>query len=212
MNVLMAPLFESTIVLGTHNQKKLFEMQELLTPLGISLQTLDGFADAIEVEETGTTFEENAVLKAVEQAQLIQQWVLAEDSGLCVDALDGAPGVYSKRYSGPGATDESNNALLLEQMQSVPLEKRTGHYVCVMALADPEGKIRVQARGEFHGRIRFEPIGSGGFGYDPLFEILEYHRTVGQLGGSIKRALSHRARAMRKLVRALHGLQQDSKV
>jgi len=128
---------------------------------------------------------------------------LGEDSGLAVDALAGAPGVYSARFSGPGATDESNNRLLLEKLGKTPLEKRTAHYVCHATLADPAGTIQAQADGYCHGRIRFEPVGTGGFGYDPLFEIVEYHRTFGELGPAVKAALSHRARAIRQLIPAM---------
>ena len=103
----------------------------------------------------------------------MNQWVLGEDSGIVVDALGGAPGIYSARYSGPGATDQTNNDRLLAELGDTPLERRTAHYVCQMALADRGGTVRATSGGECHGRIRFEPAGSAGFGYDPLFEIIE---------------------------------------
>lgn len=191
------------IVLGTHNRKKGLELAELLRPWSLKVATLADFPQAVEVEETGATFAENATLKACQQARHLQSWVLGEDSGLAVDALGGAPGVYSARFSGPGATDESNNRLLLEKLGNTALEKRTAHYVCHATLSDPQGNIRGEADGKCHGRIVFEPMGTGGFGYDPLFEIVEYHRTFGQLGPHVKAALSHRARAIRQLLPAI---------
>jgi XTP/dITP diphosphohydrolase len=188
------------LVLGTRNRKKGIELAELFAPLGIELLTLADLPEAIEVEETGQTFAENAAAKATQQAQHLHRWVLGEDSGLSVDTLDGAPGVYSARFSGPGATDESNNRLLLEKLGRIPLEKRTAHYVCHTTLADPQGNVRADSEDSCHGRIRFEPAGTGGFGYDPLFEVVEYHRTFGELGAAVKAALSHRARAVRQLL------------
>ncbi len=195
-----------TLVLGTHNKKKRGELEELLSPLGWSLLTLADLLSAIEVEETGETFAANAALKATVQAKHLQQWVLAEDSGLCVDALGGRPGVYSARYSDPGATDERNNLKLLEELKDVPLAKRGAHYVCHAVLSDPQGSIRAEAVGKCCGRILFEPSGAGGFGYDPLFEIPEYHQTFGEVAPAVKRALSHRSRAIRELVRQVQGI------
>jgi XTP/dITP diphosphohydrolase len=194
------------LVLGTRNRKKGIELAELLAPWGLEVITLAGVPDAIEIEETGDTFAENAVLKACQQAKHLQRWVLGEDSGLAVDALQGAPGVYSARYSGPNATDDSNNRLLLENLKGVPLEKRTAHYVCHATLADPQGQIQAEGEDVCSGRIRTEPAGSGGFGYDPLFEIVEYHRTFGELGPAVKAALSHRARAIRRLLPTMRRL------
>lgn len=185
------------LVLGTHNAKKLREMKMLLADLDIDLVSLADLPDPIEVDETGSTFQENAELKASEQAIHLRQWVLGEDSGLSVDALDGAPGIYSARFSGPQATDETNNALLLEKLKGIPREQRTAYYTSHMALSDPLGKIHFNCEGHCHGIIRTQPSGSGGFGYDPLFELAEYHLTFGELGDSIKSVLSHRARAHR---------------
>jgi XTP/dITP diphosphohydrolase len=189
-----------TLVLGTRNRKKGQELAELLAPWGFDLKTLADLPEAIEVEETGNTFAANAALKACQQARHLQHWVLGEDSGLVVDALGGEPGVLSARFSGAGATDESNNALLLARLGERPLERRTAYYVCHAVLADPSGTIRAESDGECRGRIRFIPAGSGGFGYDPLFEIVEYHRTFGELGPMVKVFLSHRARAIRAIV------------
>lgn len=191
------------LVLGTHNQKKRLELELLLAPLGLTLRTLDEFPDALDVEETGTTFSENAALKAAEQAQHLGHWVLGEDSGLSVVPLGNAPGVYSARYSereGQAATDESNNEKLLAELGDLPLAQRIAFYTCHMAISDPTGKIRLCCEEVCYGRIRFSASGSNGFGYDPLFEIAEYHRTFGELGSAIKSVLSHRSRAMRKVV------------
>ena len=198
------------LVLATRNAKKLRELQTLLGPHGFDLRTLDDYPDAIDVVEDGETFGDNAALKAVQQALQLKQWVIGEDSGIVVDALGGAPGVYSARFSGEGATDESNNSLLLERLKETPLEKRTAHYVCHITLSDPEGNRRIDCEAYCHGRIRMQPAGSGGFGYDPLFELLEYHQTFGQLGDAVKSVISHRARAMRLLLERLReaGLNQ----
>ncbi|MEX2142509.1 MAG: non-canonical purine NTP pyrophosphatase [Pirellulales bacterium] len=188
------------LVLGTHNRKKAIELVDLLAPWGFQCQSLADHPNAIEIDETGNTFAENARLKACEQGKHLGRWVLGEDSGLSVDALGGAPGVYSARFSGSGATDESNNRLLIEKLGALPLERRTAHYVSHVVLADPQGSIRGESTGTCDGRIRFEPAGSGGFGYDPYFEIVEYHRTFAELGNVVKSILSHRARAVRALI------------
>jgi XTP/dITP diphosphohydrolase len=188
------------LVIGTHNRKKGAELAELLAPWGFTVVTLDDFPNAIEVVEDGETFAANAALKATQQARHLGQWVLADDSGLEVDALGGAPGVYSARFAGPNATDEANNQRLLSDLGGMPVEKRTARYMCHVTVADPAGTIRAESHGVCHGRIRFEPAGSNGFGYDPLFEVVEYHRTFGELGPHVKRALSHRSRALRAIL------------
>ena len=188
------------LVLGTHNKKKGIELVELLAPHGFALRTLAEVRGAVEVAETGTTFAENAVLKATVQAKHLGRWVLGEDSGLAVDALDGGPGVYSARFAGPDVTDEANNAKLLRELADIPLERRTAHYVCHAVLSDPLGNVRAESEDYCRGRILFDPSGSGGFGYDPLFEIPEYHRTFGELGSTVKTVVSHRSRAMRAII------------
>jgi XTP/dITP diphosphohydrolase len=189
-----------SLVIGTHNRKKGAELAELLAPWGFEITTLDDLPDAIEVVEDGDSFAANAILKAAGQAKHLGRWVLAEDSGLVVDAIDGAPGIYSARFAGPDATDDENNVRLLDALGNTPLERRTAHYVCHAAVADPTGTIRAESHDTCHGRIRFEPAGHNGFGYDPLFEVVEYHRTFGQLGPTVKRTLSHRSRALRAIV------------
>jgi XTP/dITP diphosphohydrolase len=196
------------LVLGTRNRKKGRELAELLASHGIEVATLADFPDALAVEETGVTFAANARLKACRQAVHLNQWVLADDSGIEVEALNGKPGVYSARYAGPSATDEQNNQRLLAELANMPLERRTARYACHITLADPSGAIHAETFATCTGRIRTEPAGTNGFGYDPLFEIVEYHRTFGELGPAVKRALSHRSRAMRAIlpdvVAALH--------
>ncbi len=192
-----------TLVLGTGNRKKGQELAGLFAPLGLALITLADVASPLEIVEDGRTFAENATLKATRQATHLGRWVLGEDSGLVVDALDGAPGIYSARFSGPHATDASNNRLLLEKLGETPPSQRTAAYVCHATLADPAGRVRAQAEASCRGRIVLEPKGSHGFGYDPLFEVVEYHRTFGQLGPIVKACLSHRARAARRLLPSL---------
>lgn len=194
------------LVLGTRNRKKREELQALLAPLRVTVQTLDEYPAAVEVVEDGDSFAANAALKATQQAKAIGQWVLGEDSGIAVDALDGAPGIFSARFAHANATDEENNRHLLERLGDLPLENRKAKYVCHMTLSDPAGNIRAESEGECHGRIRFEPAGRHGFAYDPLFEIVEYGRTFGELGPSVKAALSHRARAAAALVPQLRML------
>ena len=188
-----------TLVLGSRNRKKLGELSDLLAPHGLALKTLADYPNSIEIDETGQTFADNARLKAVLQAKHLGEWVLGEDSGLSVDALHGEPGVRSARFSDPGATDERNNALLLERLKNVPLEKRGAYYTCYAILSDPAGNVCAESVGTCRGRVLNEPVGSGGFGYDPLFEIIECHATFGELSPAVKRVLSHRSRAMRQL-------------
>lgn len=192
-----------TLVLGTTNAGKLHELEDLLAPTGIRCRSLAGEPRAVEVEETGGSFAENAALKAAVQARAIGAWVLAEDSGLVVDALGGAPGIYSARFSGPGATDAANNALLLERLAPHRGAARSAHYACHAALADPTGTIIATSSGSCGGLIAIAPSGTGGFGYDPLFIVPEYHRTFGDLPPVVKAVISHRARALRTMLPAL---------
>lgn len=188
------------VVIGTHNKKKGIELAEMLAPFGLEVATLDDFPSAIEVVEDGDTFTANARLKATQQAVHLGEWVLADDSGIEIDALDGAPGIYSARFAGEQATDQDNNRLLLDKLGDLPPAKRGARYYCHVTLADPAGEVRAESHATCRGVIRREPVGSNGFGYDPLFEVREYHRTFGELGPAVKRALSHRSRAMRAIV------------
>jgi XTP/dITP diphosphohydrolase len=188
------------LVIGTTNLAKGRELVELLGPYGFQIQTLQDFDNMVEVVEDGDTFAANAQKKAREFAQQLNHWVLADDSGLEVDALGGQPGIYSARFAGESATDEQNNARLLADLADTPEAKRGANYTCHVAVADPSGAIRAESSGVCCGKIRTAAAGTGGFGYDPLFEIVELHRTFGQMGPHIKAALSHRGRAMRAIV------------
>ena len=196
----MSSIVPPQIVIGTHNKKKGAELAEMLAPFDFLVATLDEFPTAIEVVEDGDSFAANARLKATQQAKHLKGWVLADDSGIEVDALDGAPGIYSARFAGENATDEDNNRLLLERLEGLPSERRGARYYCHVTLADPTGAVRAETAAMCRGRIRTQPSGCNGFGYDPLFEVREYHRTFGELGPAVKRALSHRSRAMRSIV------------
>ncbi|MGD9636261.1 MAG: non-canonical purine NTP pyrophosphatase [Pirellulales bacterium] len=194
------------LVIGTHNGKKGLELAELLAPWGFHVVTLDDVPNAIEVVEDGDSFAANAALKATLQAKHLKRWVLADDSGIEVDALGGAPGIYSARFAGANATDSDNNRLLQEKLGDLPLERRTARYVCHVTVADPTGAVRAESHGTCGGRIRFAASGTNGFGYDPYFEVVEYHRTFGELGPAVKRMLSHRSRALRAILPQLVAL------
>ncbi|TWU10367.1 Non-canonical purine NTP pyrophosphatase [Novipirellula galeiformis] len=189
-------------IVGTNNAKKLIELQLLLPQDKVKALALSEVDGAIEVEETGETFAENAALKATEQAKHLGQWVLAEDSGLTVDALGGQPGVHSARYAGEHGDDQANNDKLLEALKDVPDDRRTAHFNSYLCLSDPEGNVRLEAHSRCSGRIAHSRQGAAGFGYDPLFIIREYHRTFGELDLAVKRAISHRSRALRQFVPA----------
>jgi len=190
------------IVLGTRNPKKLEEIVQIVGDLkseGLEFADLTRFPQTPEVVEDGSTFEANARKKATELAPALSQWVLGEDSGLVVPALHGRPGVQSARYSGKHGDDTANNAKLLAELAPLPEDHRVAYYVCALALADPQGQIHSLVQGHCHGTITRELRGSGGFGYDPLFLIPEYHRTFGEMGARVKHAISHRARALERL-------------
>ena len=188
------------LVLGTNNAKKLIELRLLLPEDRIRLTSLAEIPNSIDVEETGDTFRANAALKATEQAKHLGRWVLAEDSGLTVDALKGRPGVLSARFAGQHGDDEANNDKLLQELSGVPEEKRGAQFNCFLCLSDPEGNVVLEEHGVCCGRIAESRSGKGGFGYDPLFIIREYHRTFGELDLAVKRAISHRSRALRQLI------------
>ncbi len=194
------------LVLGTRNRKKGQEIFEILGDLPLELKDLGAFPGAPEVVEDGDTFEANARKKAVELAKALGQWVLGEDSGLVVPALNGRPGVYSARYAGKHGDDAANNARLLAELAPLPDDRRAAYYVCTAAVADPRGEVRAVTEGRCHGVIVRELRGTGGFGYDPLFLIPEYHRTFGELSPRVKHAFSHRARALARLRPVLRSL------
>jgi XTP/dITP diphosphohydrolase len=193
------------LVVGTRNPKKRQEILEILGDLPIEVRDLTGWPDAPEVVEDGDTFEANARKKASELARHLGQWVLGEDSGLVVPALGGRPGVYSARYAG-AHDDAANNRRLLAELAPLPDDRRTAYYVCTAALADLSGAVRAVVEGRCNGVIVKDHRGSGGFGYDPLFLVPEYHKTFGELSARAKHALSHRARALARLRPALRRL------
>ena len=191
------------LLVASRNRKKLAELRRVLDASGISgltLLSLDDVAPFHEAPETGVTFEENAVAKAVQAARETGEVSLADDSGLTVDALNGMPGVLSARWSGTHGNDPANTALLLAQLGDVPDERRGAAFVCALALAVPGAEVRV-IRGEWSGRIVREPVGSNGFGYDPVFVPVESDaagdgRTSAELSPAEKDVLSHRGRAL----------------
>ena len=187
------------IVLATRNQGKIKELEALLSGDGLTVLGLADFPDIGEIEETGVTFAENAALKARTVALASGLVALADDSGLEVDALHGAPGVYSARYSGEGATDEKNNLKLLDALKDVPDSARGCRFVSVVAAVAPNG-AELLAEGRWEGRVLHAPRGSGGFGYDPLFLDLDLGKSAAELAPADKNARSHRGRALRALL------------
>ncbi|MBS0658012.1 MAG: RdgB/HAM1 family non-canonical purine NTP pyrophosphatase [Verrucomicrobia bacterium] len=187
------------LLVATRNAHKTGEIRALLGPAW-RVDDLGAHPDLPEVDETEPTFSGNAALKALSASRrLAGVWVLADDSGLEVDALDGAPGVISARYSGPGATDASNRAKLLAALREVPADRRAARFRCAMALAR-DGRVEGEFDGRVEGRILFEERGQGGFGYDRLFAPAGHERTFGELSAEVKNTLSHRARALEQAV------------
>lgn len=187
------------LVLGSRNRKKLQEIRPFLADMPIELVSVADLAGVPEVTEDGSTFLENAVKKAQAVARASGEWTLAEDSGLVVPALGGAPGVHSAYYAGRHGDDAANNTRLQAEIAKVPEDQRDAYYVCVAVLADPQGQVLAQSEGRCHGRILTQPRGSGGFGYDPLFWIPELHRTFAEVSPLVKQVLSHRGRALAAL-------------
>lgn len=190
------------LVVATRNRKKLLEIKEILKGIDLTLLSLDAYKNSPKVIENGKTFKENAVKKAVKLVRFTGELCLGEDSGLCVDALDGAPGIYSARFSGRDKSDIKNNLKLLRLLKDLPWAKRKAHYVCAVALADKQGLVGV-VEGRCNGLIAFEPKGSAGFGYDPVFYIPKYKKTFAQLGEKIKHKMSHRYHALEKAKRII---------
>jgi XTP/dITP diphosphohydrolase len=201
----------AVLVVGTRNVKKRQEILEILADMGIEVRDLTSYPDAPEVVEDGDTFEANARKKASELARHLKQWVLGEDSGLVVPALNGRPGVFSARYAGKQGDDEANNRRLLAELAPLPDDRRAAYYVCTAALADPTGEVKAVVEGRCHGVIIKEYRGTGGFGYDPLFLIPEYHQTFGELSARVKHALSHRGRALGQLRPVIRKLMPDTR-
>jgi XTP/dITP diphosphohydrolase len=186
------------IVIATRNRGKIREIEAVLHSFPYKLLSLTDFPDMPEIVEDGKTFLENAIKKARMVALYTHRLAVADDSGLVVEALQGRPGVLSSRYAGEGATDEKRYRKLLQEMIGVPLDQRQAVFVCAMAVATPSGRIHT-VEGECRGSITFEPRGKYGFGYDPVFFVPEFAKTMAELEPDVKNRISHRARALEKL-------------
>ncbi|WP_110927137.1 XTP/dITP diphosphatase [Bacillus massiliglaciei] len=187
-----------TVIIATKNAGKAKEFESLFGKKGYQVKTLLDVAGAPDVEETGTTFEENAILKAEAIAKEMNTFVISDDSGLIVDALDGRPGVYSARYAGEQKDDAANMAKLLNELKGVPMEKRTARFYCALALASPNQKT-ITVSGTFEGYIAEEQAGENGFGYDPVFYSKEFGKTAAEMTKEEKNRVSHRANALKAL-------------
>jgi XTP/dITP diphosphohydrolase len=186
----------SELLIATGNQGKILELRALLASLPLHLRSLKEFPEIMDVEETGTTFSDNAVLKAKGYAEQARLWALADDSGLEVDALGGAPGVFSARYGGEGKNDAQRVEKLLGELSQYAEQERQARFICVIAIADPQGQIAHLSTGKCEGQIAFAPRGAGGFGYDPVFVPRGLNQTFGELSPEIKQRISHRALAL----------------
>jgi XTP/dITP diphosphohydrolase len=191
------------LLLATNNTGKIKELAELLADLPIRLRNLNEFEMVVEPEETGATFAENAVLKAKYYALQTGLWALADDSGLEVEALGGAPGIFSARYAGESTTFAEKIRQLLQDMSRTNSGNRKARFVCAIALVDEAGSVKFLSEGICSGKIAAKPHGSGGFGYDPIFIPDGYLETFGELSGEIKQKISHRSRAIKKIIRFL---------
>ncbi len=188
-------------IIATHNMKKRNELARILEPLGVEVLTAEqAGVELTDVEETGTTFEENARLKSESGCKETGMPCIGDDSGLVVDALDGAPGVYSARYAGDHGNDPANIALLLENMKDVPDEKRTARFMCTVCCSYPDGS-EIVVSGKCEGKIGYEPKGDGGFGYDPIFMVGD--KSFAELTAEEKDKISHRGNALKALAEAL---------
>ena len=187
------------VVVATKNKGKLKEIKQILAPMGFNVISREEANIDMDIDETGDSFEENAMLKALAVHKLTGAIVIADDSGLETDALNGAPGIYSARYSGANASDDKNNEKLLIQLKDIPDEKRTARFVCAIAVVFDENR-KFTVKGTVDGIINRAPAGENGFGYDPLFYIPQYGKTVAQLSSEEKNKISHRGKALEKMV------------
>ncbi|NCO52893.1 MAG: XTP/dITP diphosphatase [Deltaproteobacteria bacterium] len=190
------------LLVATGNAGKLREIKNLLAEVGVEVIGMDSLINPPEVVEDGDSFTANARKKALEIASFANSLTLADDSGLVVAALDGAPGIYSARYAGAQATDADNNQKLLRNLSAIPPSQRQAYFCCVMALADPQGNCQT-FEGRIHGQLIDELRGKQGFGYDPLFLVPEYGKTLGELSLEIKNRISHRSQALKQVFAAL---------
>lgn len=194
------------LLVATRNKGKVRELAELLRGLPLQLASLDEFPDVAEVEETGETFAENAALKAAAYSRETGLWSIADDSGLVVDALGGAPGVHSARYAGDNASDADRTAKLLNELSAANAVDRRARFICSIAVSDENGELRHLAEGVCEGSIADAPQGVHGFGYDPVFVPDGHRQTFGELPSSVKDKISHRADAIAKIIRFLRHL------
>lgn len=199
-----------TLLVATHNKGKLAELRELLAGVPLTISDLGSFPTIEPIDETGKTFAENATLKASGYAKQTGLLTLADDSGLEVDALEGAPGVLSARYGGPGASDSDRTTKLLSELSAVPVEARTARFLSVVAIADEHGQIVNLSTGKCEGRIADAPGGSHGFGYDPIFIPDGFNQTFGEIEAAVKNRISHRARALQAACEFLRSLTMSS--
>lgn len=197
------------VVIATKNKGKALEFEQMFQPFQIQVKTLLDLPEFPEIEETGATFEENAIIKAESVMKETKAMVMADDSGLVIDALDGRPGVYSARYAGPEKDDEANIQKVLRELEGVPLSKRTARFYCALALAIP-GRETITVNGTCEGFITFEKKGTNGFGYDPIFFVQGYERTMAELLPNEKNKISHRAEALAKMRTILEQLERES--
>ncbi|MCA1639861.1 MAG: XTP/dITP diphosphatase [Acidobacteria bacterium] len=191
------------LLIATKNAGKIKELSQFLADLPVNLRSINEFPNVIEAEETGATFAENAALKAQSYALQTGFWALADDSGLEVEALRGAPGIFSARYAGENATDEEKIAKLLRELNSTQDKQRRARFVCAMAISNEKGEIKFLTEGVCSGQIALTTSGINGFGYDPIFIPDGFEQTFGELSGEVKREISHRARAAKKIIRYL---------
>lgn len=197
-----------SLIAATKNKGKLDEITQLLARLPCDVISMSEVGIEDDIEENGSTFEENALIKARAVWKVTGGTVIADDSGLEADYLDGAPGIYSARYAGEGATDADRNRKLLDALEGVPADKRTGRFICVVALLFPDGSS-LTVRGTCEGYIAAEPVGSNGFGYDPLFYVPEIGLTIAQMEANTKNSISHRGNALRKAAEHLEQVWSD---
>lgn len=203
------------LIMATGNQNKVREIREMLDGSGLTVLSLKDAQIDAQIDENGTTFEENAVIKAETIRDLTGQMVLADDSGLMIDAMDGGPGVHSSRFMGEDTSYEIKNQAILDALKDVPEEKRGARFVCAMALAFPkmsDGSVPETKvfRGVFEGRIAYTPAGEYGFGYDPIFFVPSEHMTSAEMTPEAKNAMSHRGKALRQVVKALKQLKEEA--
>lgn len=202
MNSNIRKVKNNRLIIATKNTGKLKEFAELLSHLPYDIVSMVDAGIEGDIEETGTTFEENALIKAKSVWKMTGETVIADDSGLEVDILNGAPGIYSARYAGEGATDEDKNRKLLHALEGTPADKRTARFVCAIAVIFPDGGS-FTVRGTCEGYIATEPAGYYGFGYDPLLYVPEFGLTIAQMEAGLKNSISHRGNAIRKMVEIL---------